>query len=89
MSTSFVFDEQGTSETELKCRESLLEFLGFYGGANAREQWSTCWEVHNNIWDAAKSCWGYPRVLQVGSSSGKSTTFRNVQRGPDSLTDFD
>lgn len=89
MSTTFVFDKQGTAQTEMECRNSLWEFVGSCGGDNVRRQWSSCAAVHEKIWAAARSSWGYPRVLQVRLSTGKSTEFRDLDGGPDSLTDFD
>jgi hypothetical protein len=86
MSSIFVFDEQGTLETEQECREALLEFLGYYGGTNAREQWRRVVQVHDKIWAAAKGCWGHPRVLQEGSDAGKPTKFQDMTPRLDSLT---
>jgi hypothetical protein len=66
--TYFGWDKLGNQETETACREALDKFIASCGGQTeswALDQWKTCKDLHEEIWQAAITEWkSLPRILE-------------------------
>jgi hypothetical protein len=67
----FVWDEKGDTKTEIECFEYLQQFCSNFhlNGPWAPQQWSSCKEPHQRIWNAANAAWNYYPRLEVVEES--------------------
>lgn len=68
LSAVITFGREGNMSTEGQCIESVNRFILEHGGPDGRHQWLGGFgeKIHNEIWQAAKTVWGQPRLEQLG-----------------------
>ena len=58
-------EPKGDPRNQLGCIQAVDKFVESYetGGPHGREQWLECLHVHNELWEAARIAWGWPRII--------------------------